>query len=318
MLDREGDAMKRNTMIFGILLLSIAFFLTGCIGFRASEVQTHDTGIGTGIYYLNENGSELVAEEITVPDTSRKGQIRYMVEQLISPPVGKLSPISSGTTLQSVTIKDDVAVVDFSEEFYDADGIKQTIAPVAIAKTLCTLDFISGVQILVEGDEAVGTDQKPLGILWESDLVVSKGEPSGATKTSLVLYFSDGNAEYLVPERRNVELSGGNTVEKVVVEELLKGPTEGGHARTIPQETKLLSIETKNNVCFVNFSKEFVERHSGGTTSEMLTVYSLVNSLTELGTVDKVQFLIEGEKKEEYIHMAFNEPIVRDKSMIRQ
>lgn len=211
---RRGDAMKRNMITFGILLLSIALFLTGCIRFRSSEVQTHDAGMGTGIYYLNESGSELVAEEIAVPDTSRKGQIRFMMEQLISPPEGKLSPISSGTSLKSVTIKDDVAVVDFSKEFYNADGIKQTIAPVAVAKTLCTLDFVSGVQILVEGEDAVGTDQKPLGILWESDLVVNDGELSGTAKTSLVLYFSDENAEYLVPERRNVELTGGNTVEK--------------------------------------------------------------------------------------------------------
>jgi spore germination protein GerM len=134
----------------------------------------------------------------------------------------------------------------------------------------------------------------------------------------LVLYFGDEQAEYLVAERRNVEISNGNTVEKAVVEELLKGPTEMGHMKTIPQETKILSIETKNKVCFVNLSKDFVDKHSGGVAAEQLTVYSIVNSLTELGTVDRVQFLIEGEKREDFIHIAFNEPILRNKSIIRK
>ena len=47
-----------------------------------------------------------------------------------------------------------------------------------------------------------------------------------------------------------------------------------------------------------------------------MTVYSIVNSLTELPSVKKVQFLIEGEKREVYLHMAFDTPIERDEEMI--
>ena len=41
----------------------------------------------------------------------------------------------------------------------------------------------------------------------------------------------------------------------------------------------------------------------------MLTVYSIVNSLCELDEVEKVQFLIEGEKQIEYKgHIEFDKP----------
>lgn len=309
--------MKRHISNFAIILFLFVLVLTGCKGLNSVDDQTAETLSSASVYYISENGSELVAENVKISDTSRKGQVKYLIEQLISPPNSKKSPICDGTKLNSVAIKDEIAVVDFSKEFSNSDDLKQTLAPVAVAKTLCSLDFISGVKILVEGQEALGTDGKPLGIIKESDLVLNNSKTTSAPKTTVVLYFSDENSEYLVAERRNVEISGNDTVEKVIVNELLKGPTEGGHLKTIPQEAKILSIETKDNVCFVNFSKEFAEKASGGTTGEMLTVYSVVNSLTELVTVDMVQFLVEGEKREEFIHMAFNEPIARNEFIIK-
>ncbi len=307
--------LKRRTFTIGILLLAVLLLLTWFVKNYKDEQGETDSTIA--VYYISESGADLVAEPVTLPNTSRKGQVRYLIEQLITPPAGKVSPLNDGTTLNGVTIQNDIAVVDFSKEFSKKDDLKQTLAPVAVAKTLCSLDFISGVQILVDGQEAVGADGKPLGIIYESDLIINKGEPTQAPKTTLVLYFSDEYAEYLVPERRNIEIAGGDTIEKSVVTELIKGPTEGGHVRTIPQDTKLLSIETKNGVCFVNLSKEFVDKHTGGSTGERLTIYSIVNSLTELGTIEKVQFLIEGEKREEFIHMVLNEPLVRNRSMMK-
>lgn len=311
--------MKRTVLFLGLLMLSAALIFAGCTNRSDSDsMAASDVDVRADVYYINGTSSDLVAETITVPDDTRKGQLKYLINQLITPPDGKISPLSDGTKLNSVTIQNDIAVVDFSKAFENKDDLKNTLAPAAVAQTLCSLDYISGVQILVDGKEAVGTDGKPLGVIRESDLVINKGgEPTAAPKTTLSLYFGDEQAEYLVPERRNVELSAGDTMEKIVVLELLKGPQEAGTVRTIPQEAKLLSIETKDNVCFVNFSKEFVDKHSGGTTAEQLTVFSIVNSLTELGTIDCVQFLIEGEKREDFIHMTFNEPIHRNSSIIQ-
>ncbi len=313
--------MKRCISMVGMLLLSVMLLLSSC---GPSQKQTASTTAGSAetkasVYYINGNSSDLVAEDISIPDTSRSGQLKFLIEQLISPPAGKVSPLHDGTKLNSVTVQDDIAVVDFSEEFAGGDSLKQTLAPAAVAQTLCTLDYISGVQILVDGEEAIGADGKPLGVIRETDLIINKGDqPTAAPKTTVVLYFGDEMAEHLVPERRNVDIAAGDTVEKIIVEELLKGPSEVGNIRTIPQETKLLSIETKDNVCFVNFSKDFVDKHSGGTAGEQLTIFSIVNSLTELGTIDRVQFLIEGEKREEFIEMVFNEPIVRNSTIIKQ
>ena len=66
----------------------------------------------------------------------------------------------------------------------------------------------------------------------------------------------------------------------------------------------------------MNFSQEFVSKHSGGSAGEYMTVYSIVNSLTELEHIQKVQFLVDGNKLEVFKHMVFNEPFERDASII--
>ena len=48
-----------------------------------------------------------------------------------------------------------------------------------------------------------------------------------------------------------------------------------------------------------------------------MTLYSIINTITELPGIDKVQFLIEGQKQEVYIHAVFNEPFKRNDKLIK-
>jgi len=304
--------MKKKLLIFATLLLSVIFVLSGCEFFSAKEGSAD---VDAYVYYIEENGTTLTQVTVSLPDGSKEEKVEYLTNQLLDPPAGKISPVCGGTKLNYVKIKDEIATVDFSKEFTDVENPKYTLSPAAVAKTLCSLDFISGVNILVDGLPALGIDGSPIGIIMKSDVMGDAGS-SGATRTTVSLYFGDGMGEGLVLERRNVEIPSSSTVERVIVDEIIKGPAISGNISVIPTGVKVLSVETKNRVCFVNLSKEFVERFTGGSSGEILTIFSIVNSLTELDTVGSVQFLIEGEKKDALSHMAINEPIVRDKSVI--
>jgi len=112
---------------------------------------------------------------------------------------------------------------------------------------------------------------------------------------TVTLYFSDAEALHLVPEKREVT-KGGETLEEVIIKELIKGPQEQGHNKTVPKEAKLLSVSVVDNIAYVNFSKEFSTKHWGGSTGETHTLMSVTNSLCELEGIEKVQFLLEGDK----------------------
>jgi len=140
-------------------------------------------------------------------------------------------------------------------------------------------------------------------------------EPAGPEK--ITLYFGDNQAMYLVPEEREVA-KGNRTLEEVIIAELIKGPTKPGSTRTIPEGTKLISVSVVDGVAYVNFSKEFQTKHWGGSAGEMMTIYSVVNSLAKLEGIEKVQFLLEGKKQESILgHMDTTQPIAPDWKLVK-
>jgi germination protein M len=69
----------------------------------------------------------------------------------------------------------------------------------------------------------------------------------------------------------------------------------------------------------LDFSRELQTLHTGGTTGEILTVYSIVNTLTmNFKEVERVQILIDGDEVETLVgHLDLEQPFTRDNRWIR-
>jgi len=95
------------------------------------------------------------------------------------------------------------------------------------------------------------------------------------------LYFGDESSDYLIKEFRTVSsVRNPEKMSRLLINELIKGPDAKG-VRTIPEQTRLLAVDFKNDgLLLIDFSKEFTEEHPGGSSSEIMTVYSIVNTLT--------------------------------------
>jgi len=139
-------------------------------------------------------------------------------------------------------------------------------------------------------------------------------EPTPKTDSEeVILYFAnneyintgDESLEKLIPEKRIVEY-GDISLEEVIVKELMKGPKKDNLSTVIPTSIKLLGVEVSNGTAFVNFSQEGL---FGGSMEEYFTVNQIVGSLLELNNIDRVQFLIDGEKAESLMgHFDISEP----------
>ncbi|GAB6100192.1 hypothetical protein JCM16358_20710 [Halanaerocella petrolearia] len=121
------------------------------------------------------------------------------------------------------------------------------------------------------------------------------------------VYFGDNQAQYLVAENREVKI---NNFYYNLMEELIKGPTSKGLIATIPDETKLLDLEVKDGLVKVDFSQEIVKNHPGGTAGETMTVYSIINTLTQFEEIDQVQILVAGQEVESLVgHIDLRHPL---------
>ncbi|UCD58861.1 MAG: GerMN domain-containing protein [Candidatus Hydrogenedentota bacterium] len=130
------------------------------------------------------------------------------------------------------------------------------------------------------------------------------------------IYFADENAAKLVFEKRRVKLGAGASADaKTIMSELIKGPQSAELSSTIPAETRLLNAYGLGEMLVLDFTHELQTNHPGGSTGELLTVYSIVNTMTEnLHGIEKVQILVEGEEIETLAgHMDLRKPLSPDK-----
>jgi spore germination protein GerM len=137
----------------------------------------------------------------------------------------------------------------------------------------------------------------------------------------VTLYFSAEEGEYLRGEKREISNKGSAQEEaEEVIHELIKGP-KGKLIRTLPPRTKLLSLQIDGKgVAKVNFGKALSKDHPGGSSAEMMTVYSIVNSLAlNFPQINGVQILIEGERGGSITgHLALDRPISSKTDLIKK
>ena len=135
---------------------------------------------------------------------------------------------------------------------------------------------------------------------------------------TVTVYFSDGEAMYLIPEERRLTASGRSSAE-MVIGELIRGPQEPDHVQTVPPNARLRSLWVDDGIAYVDFSREFQTEHWGGSAGDTFTLFSVVNSLTELPGIEAVQFLVEGEMEEAILgHTDTTEPMGRREDLIRR
>ena len=132
-------------------------------------------------------------------------------------------------------------------------------------------------------------------------------------QTIVSLYFYNENTQSLTSEGRLIDVKEllDNPYEKLM-ELLIQGPQNDNLATTIPEGTKVNKAEVKGDILYLDLSKEFIENHSGREEEESRTIYSIVNTMTNLTEVDAVKILIDGEENKAFSDgkIKFDDPFV--------
>ena len=156
-------------------------------------------------------------------------------------------------------------------------------------------------------DNLGGEDSEQADTEDEEDKVEDKKEQE------VDLYFvnseyvetGDESLDHLKVEKRMVNYED-MILEEAVVRELLKGPGSGDLTTGMPETIKLLEVKVMDNTAYVDFSSDGLE---GASLQETLTIEQIVESLTNLEGVDKVQFLKDGSEADSLMgHVSIDQP----------
>ena len=276
--------MKKK--LFATLLLLVTMLLLVACGNQKKD----DKYVA---FYLNADMTKIVPQEVELQATDTTGQIQELLQIL------QEQPEDAGLRQKNIKVLGVTEVayqvtVDFNQDYYELNPTDEILIRAAIAKTLLQLGKYPYVQFTVESkplETAAGTT---VGAMSEDSFLENPGEQiNSSQKTTLTLYFSSKDGTKLVPVKREVHYSSNISLEKLVMEQLMEGPKTKGILATIPTGTKLITITVVDGVCYVNFDETFLNQNQ--EISEQVVLYSIVDSLTELSSVSKVQISINGD-----------------------
>jgi len=152
------------------------------------------------------------------------------------------------------------------------------------------------------------------------DMPLPGGMSAPTQKSPVHLYFASRNSYFLMAEQR-VVLHPDDPVglADTIVNALINGPQKG-LLKTIPADTRLKALYiTPDGTCYVDLSEAVRNNHPGGSKSELLTIYSMVNSLVlNVPEIERVQILIEGNQAPTLAgHIDLQLPVKADMLLIR-
>ena len=286
------------SMCMVMLLVSVS--LCGCASQSGSASDQAGKPSGLTVYYITPDIDSLipVAATTSKDEHSDRGDLmNALIAELQESPdkPAMKAPLSEESGYIAAMIKDDQAVLDFDEKLGNADVLYRTLVMASVTRTLTQIDGIATVSITINGSPALDSSGMVIGALTADSFIDNAGlQINAEEKTQLTLYFANETGDGLVKTNRMVVYSGNIPMDKLVVMQLLAGPldNENGYPVMNPA-TKIINVTTQDGTCYVNLDSSFLSPVDN--ISNDVAIYSIVDSLIELGSVNKVQFLIDSD-----------------------
>lgn len=249
---------------------------------------------GIRIYYLNKADYGIKEQEYVPEANDRDRIIEELIAKLcVQPKEMTLRAPISGFRLLSSETKGRIVTLNFSGEYYDLSAVEEVLTRTAVVNTMCSFAEVDGVYFLVEGEAFHDADGEEPGVMEPSQFIYnSYTEMRNYERVRLHLYFAGETGDRLVDAFRTVVYNSNMPLERIVLEQVILGPNGSFAYPTVNSETRVINVTTRDRCCYINLSSDFLYGQPGVTAQT--AIYSIVNSLCELPSVESVQISVEG------------------------
>lgn len=286
-------------------------------------------GCGTGqqvkqkgpfVYYVNPNGTALEKSKYKKVSDSSEKEIENMLKKLknAQESIEFKSAIPEDVQIERFELKKNKLSLYFNQAYMKMGVVEEVLCRSAVVQSLAQISGVEFIEFYVDNVPLNDADGKLIGPMRKEDFIQNTGsEINSYQVTTLTLYFSNKSGDKLVKETVNVRYNSNLSIEKLIVEQLMKGPSGEKAVKTISPEAKLLGISVKDGICYVNFDEGFMNNNFD--LDPNIQIYSIVNSIVEGGTVNQVQISIAGETKVMFKgSVKLDEPFTKDMKLVEE
>ena len=287
-----GVTMTGKRLMSAVLVLAL-FFAGGCGG---RDAGVDENTIIYSVYFLNSEETKVLAVEMGVTKGDIGEELAGLLEAMQKKPedVSIHAPLDYDFGVNSARLNGEQVILNFDERYLSLKPTTAVLIRAAIVRTLTQVEGVTCVSFQINGQPLTDSAGNPLGILTADMFVDNAGTEINAYETAtLTLYYANETGDMLISEKREVEYNSNIALERIVVDQVLAGPQKRDSYPTVNPETGIISVSIKDGVCYVNLDQNFLTQVYN-VTSEV-TIYSIINSLVELGGINQVQIMVEGE-----------------------
>lgn len=304
-----------NSRIYVVsVCLALCLLTGGC------QKSGRDAQEGDFIYYVNLDGNSLVKEDYEISSKSTDQAIEQMLDALDenTESIEYKSVFPSEVHVEQWKRKGDKLDLYFNQAYEDMSSTEEVLLRAAVVQCLGQLSDVSCVMFYVDNEPLKDSDGEPVGYMHPEDFIQNTGSAIHAyQKGKLKLYFANKKGNKLMETEVNVRYNRNTSVEKVIVEQLIKGPSETDVYPLIPPETNVIGVSVKDGICYVNLDENFLNNVYGADPT--MIIYSIVNSVVEGGNASRVQISVNGESDISYMDQVdLSKPLSRDLDLVEE
>mgnify|MGYP001851499969 FL=1 len=274
------------------LLPVLLFLFSGC-----GTQEEEESGQAFEVYYLNREETAISSETVYLDESlTQDEQISALLTALQTAPEDVSLKASAGTSFQinNYLVDEGQLNIDVDESYRKLPATTEVLVRASLVRTLVQVDEINHVLMTVAGQSLMDSSGTAVGPMTADTFIDNAGDAINPYEmVTLTLYFANETGDRLVETTRTLEYNSNISVERLVVDCLVKGPDTDQAFPTINPDTKVLGVTVRDGICYVNFDKTFLTQVY--TVTPEVVIYSITNSLVELTSVNKVQISIDGQ-----------------------
>ena len=277
-----------------ITVLMLCLLAGGC------SVEVQNDPNTQSVYYLYDisaDETQLEKVDYNPEETTAEYMLKDMMQQMNQKEddVERISLLPDDVQM-NYSVEGEVLVVNFNSQYTQMSKAREILVRAGVVKTFLQVPGISAVRFTVENQDLTDSKGEAVGEMTADTFAEFSGnEPDAYCSTTFTLYFTDKDGQNLVKEQRTVRYRRSIPKERIVLEQLMKGPMEKGHYSTIPENTEILDVTIADRICYVAFDRVFSSYALD--VSEKIPVYSVVNTLLDALEADKVQITVGASDK---------------------
>lgn len=300
--------MRRRIMIgiFALLLL-----LSACAVENSPDAESGYISVYRLVKQgYRTSGSLIRAERLLCEDSQTETLVRGAAYALMSSPESEelSSAVPGGVRIEDAVLNGRTVSVLMNDAYLELSGMERTVIDSCVVLTMCSIPGVDYVSFRT----ANHTSSKP----FSSEDILLKNTLTSENIIELRLYFPKAEEDVLAAEYRRIALDEDISPERRILDELIKGPDSSRLLPVLPEDTAVLSVYTQDGLCTVSFSEDFMSDRAYSPREISFAVYSIVDSLTCLSGVDRVQINVRNNAGQRLGDFDISQPFARRSSII--